>query len=401
MTEMGLPAMPVQGKFSKEFALMASCSWLVPEYLEPEQRKYITEACSTPVDWDSYTKLAQRHGVTVIAYKVLKQYADVVPDSALKVLQQSNSNSRRHALFQTAELVKLLGIFVGRGIEAIPLKGVYLAHQLYSDFAVRTSGDLDILVRPDNVETAEQILESNGYVCEIAGSSLTILQKRYLRTHIHHYVFVHSESGLHVELHWSLGSWSEQQMEILWENITIQTWHNLQIPTFSYEYLLLVLCDHGAKHEWQCLKWLSDVAPLFESKDNINWDNVLTLARQLDLERVLAHSALMVHWVYGISLPDLLQKLILKDNQVSGLCESSIAALMMDGKAILEAGKNARSLRLAWRTKKLRPSMSYLTAFRSTFVSPCDWDLVKLPPFLFWLYYPLRPLLWFYRHYLK
>jgi hypothetical protein len=190
-------------------------------------------------------------------------------------------------------------------------------------------------------------------------------------------------------------------MEILWKNLTMQPWHNLQVPTFSFEYLLLVLCDHGTKHEWLCLKWLSDVAPLFASRDTINWENVLILARQLDLERVLAHSALMVHWIYGIALPELLQKLVAKDQLAPKLCVSSIAALLMNGKEILEAGKHARGLRIAWQTKKLRPAMSYLAAFRSSVVSPCDWELVKLPPMLFWLYYPLRPFLWFYRHYLK
>jgi hypothetical protein len=354
------------------------------------------------VDWNAVERLVQRHGVAAIAYKVLTQHAgDIVPEKCLAVLKSLNGHTRRQALFQSAELVRLLAKFNQQGIEAVPLKGVYLAHQLYGDSGIRNSVDLDILVRPEQVESAEQILDAEGYVCEYSGLSLTIRQKRHLRTHIHHYDFSHRESGLHVELHWELFCWSERQTASLWENLNQQLWHGQEINTLETEHLLLVLCDHGAHHEWQNLKWLGDIAVLIASQDKIHWDSLLKTARRLDLTIILAHSALLIQWIYGIPLPEALRSLVLNDALAVRLGIRAINVMQMSGKEISETGKKARGIRLAWQLKKLRPSMTYFAAFKPTLISQYDWELIKLPPSLFWLYLPLRPFLWFYRRYIR
>lgn len=49
-----------------------------------------------------------------------------------------------------------------QGIDVIPLKGVFLSHQLYSDMGMRSSVDVDILVKPEHIDCAEHIAIATG-----------------------------------------------------------------------------------------------------------------------------------------------------------------------------------------------------------------------------------------------
>jgi len=62
------------------------------------------------------------------------------------------------------ELNEIWDEFGLKGIRAIPLKGPFLAHFLYSDLGLRrASADLDILVKQDEFSLAEEILKKRGY----------------------------------------------------------------------------------------------------------------------------------------------------------------------------------------------------------------------------------------------
>jgi hypothetical protein len=51
----------------------------------------------------------------------------------------------------------------GSGIQVMPVKGALLQHWLYDDPAERSLTDVDLLVRPDDFETAVARLEAGGY----------------------------------------------------------------------------------------------------------------------------------------------------------------------------------------------------------------------------------------------
>ncbi|MDQ3586751.1 MAG: nucleotidyltransferase family protein [Actinomycetota bacterium] len=60
----------------------------------------------------------------------------------------------------TAEVI---GALSRRGVEAIALKGASFAVWLYRDGAVRSYGDCDVLVAPDQVAAAQQVLRDLGF----------------------------------------------------------------------------------------------------------------------------------------------------------------------------------------------------------------------------------------------
>jgi hypothetical protein len=401
MSDVLLPDIPDKFNLTPEFRLLAACSWVAPPALEKEQAERIVSLCRGVIDWDAFIGLVRRHGVPALAYTMLSRHAgDLVPGATREILKAGHVQSAGQALFQAAELVRLIKLFASKDIDLIPLKGVFLSHQLYGDMGMRTSCDLDILVKTEQVDLAEQILAAEGYYCDSHGSELTDRQKQHIRDHVHHYEFVHSKSGLHVELHWNFGSWLPEQMSIFMPYTTSQVWQGISVNCLVEDANLLLLCDHGARHEWMSLKWLADVACLLTRERSTSWETLRALAAEVDLQRVLAHTALMVHWIYDVPLPTELRLLIRQENLALSLSESALGALLMSGEEIATAGKSAHRLRLACHMKRLRPTLPYSLLLKSVLVPMEDFQVIKLPSSLFWLYYPLRPVLWFWRNFL-
>ena len=402
MPDASLPNMPEKFSLTPEFRLLAACSWVAPPELAQEQAQRIAALCRGGIDWPAIVLLVRRHGVPALAYSMLCRHAgEWLPLPVREALQELNSTARRQALFQAAELVRLIKLFDVQGIELIPLKGVFLSHQLYDDTGMRFSVDLDILVRVEHIDRAEQILVAEGYYCDCHGLELTERQRQHVRTHIHHFDFVHPKSGLHVELHWSFGPWLPEQLTTFLSHTTQQGWQGLSVECLDDDAVLLLLCDHGARQKWMSLKWLGDVARRLSSERRNGWETLLDLAHEVDLQRTLAHSALLVHWVYAVPLPDELRTLIQNEGMSASVSERALETLLMSAGELATAGKRAHRLRLIWQSKRLRPSLSYGHMLKSVIVPMEDFQVLRLPDVLFWLYYPLRPILWFWRNFIR
>ncbi len=86
-------------------------------------------------------------------------------------------------------LDEISACFAEAAIPFIPLKGAVLRER-YPEPWMRTSGDIDVLVHPEDVSRATKLLvETLGYRCEGEGS---------------HDISLYAPCGLHVELHFSM-----------------------------------------------------------------------------------------------------------------------------------------------------------------------------------------------------
>ena len=136
MPEVPLPKIPEKFRLTPEFKLVAACSWIAPPALEQEQAEKIVSLCRGVTDWDAFIGLVRRHGVPALAYTTLIRYAeDTLPQSVRETLRKLNSTTRHQALFQAAELVRLIRLFASEGIDSVPLKGIALS--LYNCMAIR------------------------------------------------------------------------------------------------------------------------------------------------------------------------------------------------------------------------------------------------------------------------
>jgi len=159
----------------------------------------------------------------------------------------------------------------------------------------------------------------------------------------------------------------------------------------------LFLCSHGAGHKWSCIKWLSDIVVLMTQKRSSNWDRLLDMAVRFDLERALAQTGILMHWLYGIRLAEPLCELIQRERPSHDLACEALRVTLMNERDLL-ASESFGQLKYLRYTLRLRRHLSFPVYLRQVLISSNYLEFFP-PDRLLWLHYPLRPLIRLKRHY--
>ena len=187
-----------------ELRLLLSCLRASVGQKEGDQ---ISELCRRAIDWDIFIRLVDRHRVVSQAYKSLNQFAaNYVPEPVLTRLRERFHRNTQGVLAKTAELVRIVKRFEKKGIPVLPFKGPVLALQAYGNLGSRHVGDLDMMVPPESVKNAEDILGQQGYKRIHPEFDLTQKQHAAYLGLTHHFAYFCQERGIKVELHWRFGS---------------------------------------------------------------------------------------------------------------------------------------------------------------------------------------------------
>ncbi|PYY28471.1 nucleotidyltransferase domain-containing protein [Paenibacillus illinoisensis] len=356
--------------------------------LAPEAVKAITEG----IDWKLFLRLVYHHRLYSVLYMKLKTLeSPFIPASVVESLRQEYTANTFRMLHLTAAMEQVCGAFNEQGIRSITLKGPALAHDLYGDVSLRTSKDLDILIPFDDVESAEQILETLGYVSKEEKRRPTVQSWKWRE---HHICYKHPLKKTQVEIHWRLNpdSGKETDFELLWQRSRFSTYTQNPIRMLEREDLWAYLVTHGARHGWFRLRWLMDIDQMIRSMPV----DVNLLTRRLKAEGrlVIGAQALRLVSVLMNTPLDADYRSLMSSQERAGERLAKHGVLFMND--MLDTPENLRSYR------------SYLFALRSTrqkmffFIErlyPSTWDVeqMPLPRSLHFLYFPLRPFLWFWR----
>ncbi len=395
-------SLPEYLHITPEFRLVAACSWVPGSDYAVQQNHIIEAITNSALNWDEVASLVQRHGVVGQFCTVMGKRGWISVPAETKVrLKNCRTRQAVRALGQVAELTRVGRLFSGAGIPLIPLKGVALSQELYGDPCVRSSCDLDILVKLEDVEKAEELLIHAGYRHELGFKNLPESQKRHIISTFHHHEYIHDARGVHIELHWRSYLWSKEQVTALWDTGKSSTWLDAGLMQLSTEEEILFLDDHGARHGWPCLKWLSDIAMLMQNMTEDTWRSLYNRAAFFDLQRVVCQTAALLEWIYGIEPPQVFRELSASKGVVQGLSVHAASQLLASGDDYASQANKFLGLRQAVRIKQLKPSTSLSALMKSVVVTHADFIELSLPDNLFWLYLPLRPYFWFKRHCLK
>ncbi len=135
--------------------------------------------------------------------------------------------------FYRKELFKLLH---SNNIRFAPIKGCDLAVNYYPDPALRSYSDWDILIHPDNIPAAIQLLEKNHW-------QKTEPAEKYENVTYHHYP-PFKKNNILLEIHQHLPGFEAQPAEYLWDHITPNP--DDAAYTLSAELNLCLLTSHFA-----------------------------------------------------------------------------------------------------------------------------------------------------------
>jgi hypothetical protein len=317
-----------------------------------------------------------------------------MPAEILEYLQERALEAARFDLTLSAELARLLRLFEGHEIQVVSLKGPALRSILYGDAALRSSSDLDLLVRPPDVLRAKRALEGDGYYMQSilpSDADGACLKRRDCQITFSRKI-TEEDDLLFVDLHWRLlpgyfpRFFDERE---LWECLRQVSVAGTAVSTLSPEHLLLFLCAHGTKHLWERLGWLCDIARLVQVETGIDWTRVFMEAQQTDSSRMVVVALLLTSELLGISLPGAAVECISSDRAARELVEIVRQRLYDEIVTPASAMESASFSRRAFERTGHR--LRFLTG---VFIEPteAEYEALKLPLPLHWLYYFFRPL---------
>ena len=123
-----------------------------------------TIVASPVLDMDRLVQTAARHRVVPQVHRALTEAGVTLPPETATRLAQMAAQATRRSLNLARESLLLQTAFERAGLEATFVKGTALALLIYSDVGMKDSWDIDLLVRPDQVDAACDLLIAEGYV---------------------------------------------------------------------------------------------------------------------------------------------------------------------------------------------------------------------------------------------
>src|SRR6266481_4383826 len=283
------------------------------------------------VDWARLLALAEEHGVEghlATSFRLLE--GTLVPPEMRQKLAERKRVQTFFTLRLNAELFRLLEQFRAHGIGAVAIKGPVLAVQAYGDPAMRSYGDLDLLVPQQDIRRATELMSAGGFLPVVSLSAIDAgkIPGQYL--------FSKPDSKLLVELHndFTLRYFPRRLplTEFFARQIRVQV-DGHEIPALSVEDELVLICVHGAKHFWERLMWIADVAALVSRQTGIDWQRVADSASAVKAERMLHTGLRLASDLLKARLPDKVLAMVQADAVSARLVERTLKWLPAAGSA--------------------------------------------------------------------
>ncbi len=370
----------------KEHEMILACSCFS---ISNEQQTRVEQLLLFPLDWEYINRFVITHNVANLVYRNIKNASAGVDSYNAILLRNVVLQNDACSLFQTGNLLKLLTVFEKESILAVPFKGPVLSQILYDDPAVRSYGDLDILISIDDVLCASRLLAEQGFIPEIelAEAALAV----YMRTE-DNIIFYHPESHIIVELHWELSGQYLRfplGLDCFRKNLQVIQIVDWEVNSLSVEDILLYLCIHGSKHVWSRLEWLCCVAELVKSRKDMDWDSIFDRAAEFECRRMVYLGLALSAELLDTKLPGRVWERLNRDNDIAPLC-SIVKRIIFPEDGAEQVGKGRFSRFHLQNRDSLQDSVRYCCrlVFQPTFQ---EWKTWPLPANLSFLYHIFRP----------
>jgi hypothetical protein len=373
---------------------MLACLRILPNDKEVQQ---IEKLSNTKIAWHDFRMLVDRHRVAPLVFTNLQRYArEAVPPAIMRDLRSRFERNAHRSIANTSELMRLYRLFQENGIPVLPLKGSLLALQVYGNLALRHAGDIDLLVDPQHVELADRLIRED-YRKTLPALRLTPSQHRRFLRLMPHFRYLDDQSNLCIELHWRpFHKQSPHVMDLtrLRSRASTVVVASSTLPALSFLDNIIYLCGHGWHHFWHKLFWVVDFAEIMRGNPEIDWQRLMTLARESGMMRPLAQGFILAHELLEVALPEAIRTYALQDQQVSYSAKVAYRFMLCP-----QPEKPPISLSLRYLACNIRRASSFSEGLYvlHEFCLGHDWLTVPLPESKFFLYYVLRFPFWLQR----
>lgn len=380
--------------FAAEFRLALACArWP----LSASDRIEIHGLAEEPLNWNWFQRIVERNQILPLVYTNLRE---VLTDNSrvmdLRGIREIALGQMGNSMSQAAELARLAESGRRAGIDVVAIKGVALSALAYGNFALRSAGDIDLLVAPDRISDFEHLLKGMGYARIEPRAELTPKRLRHYLRYFKHFTYASKNTVL--ELHWRLfhNTTLSAKAESVFPPTIPVTIGRSEVLTLSRNELFLYLCAHGSIHGWPILKWLADVGALLNVMTVEELGEIATLASERGLMAELRATLSLVDLFLAIDRPRI-ELPCDTDPVVEGIV--AMAQRLLTTKNYCLEMTNLPSFGMFFYDLRLRSSLRYRTEdLRRSIILPEDWEWIDLPDALFSLYAVVRPVSWLLRH---
>jgi hypothetical protein len=358
--------------------LLACAVW------EPSERQLeiVRTRADARVDWKEWFELVHAHRLVPHAQRALGAVRALPPPDVAEALMRETVTIAARSLARAQQLAELLKVLDGVGVRALPFKGPALSLAAYRDLGVRDSIDLDVVVCPHDIDAARDAMLRAEYMPR---TDMSAAQERTLQRSFGHFVYAAPNGGASVELHWRFAAprypWSIPAEEVRARSVTIDLAGWPAASPDEADQLLLQLM-HGARHQWERLEWLVAFAQLL-GRVRENEEVLIERAEANGSSRALSLALRLAHDLLGAPLSPRLGALAGEERSAARAAQivSAIeaAAFSTDQPYVFNMAMMDRG-----RDRARYIALSVLSP------TPREWELVRLPDWLVFLYYPIR-----------
>jgi hypothetical protein len=333
-------------------------------------------------DWQHVREAASAHALLPLLIARLHQSGAEVPPA----LGEEAEAVVARTLTLIASLVRVRGLLVDAGIDAIAFKGPALSVALYGDPALRQSADIDLLVRRRQALAARRVLEAADHKFWL---DLTQGEEARFLRYSNEYGLWDPDGGI-VELSWSLAprhlALQLDADRFFADAVTLQV-GGTAFSVLAPHDQLLALAVHGGKHLWERLGWLTDIAQLLGSTPDLDVGVALGRARAVGAERHVLVAGAMCENLLRTELPSPLSNAIGGDSAVPRL----VAALRERLLPLTRRNPDRVFEPLSLRLRERRSDRARMVMRLLWTPTVEDWQWVRLPETLAFAYPAVRP----------
>jgi hypothetical protein len=248
------------------------------------------------LDYRKVIELASLNLVSPLLYRNFLKLQDV-PAGILAETGEMYYYTLRKNVLHSQETVRLIGLLQSGGVEVVPLKGSLASDIIFRDPGLYPTGDIDLLVRPEDLKRTEKILLDAGYRKDSRVSERDLFSQHY------HLIF-HSDAYI-AEVHWNLVKrYFTVPAEFWWEEKTRMEYGEAEILQLSVEKYLMYLIFHLFLHGYRPLKFFVLISELINvRREEIDWGKFFSYADEYKMRRLVLFTLDLLGELLGTRMP--------------------------------------------------------------------------------------------------
>jgi hypothetical protein len=348
----------------------------------------------SPVEWEEFTTEAIRYRLAFQVTEYLKAQESLqafLPESCMERLSQTVRSTLMMNLQRQAQLRQMLSTCEAGGISFLLMKGLWIVEQLYENLAARSSGDIDILLKPEDMPRFTRLMQRLGYELDPTINDIRDIAPG------NEFPLPTLDGSNRYDVHWSMthpGNESPIDEDKIWARSDFVTLAGKPCQSLCLEDHVLLLCFHAAIHHrflYVGPRAMVDIAQAIKTPPrSIQWEELVTRAQEMGWSRGVWLMLELVREHLGVQPPQAILDALRPDNaEDSSIRKAALEAMFMDqahkdvmGVEVVKLFSQAHwSDRLAHVWKRLFPAPAYIAGLFQLSIHDA-----RLPWIYPWLY---------------